>query len=134
MAAQHEASSNSPTGDLEAMRLKLERDKHDLEVRKFEADQLKRELEARKLQEEVHEFQRPWYVKPAYVGPLSTVTIAIVGGLIAFGTDVFKSNVLTLRKDRDELTQSVSVLRQAQTKLSDEIRSTNQPHNCRRAA
>jgi len=52
------------------------------------------------------------------LGPIATITIAIVGGLIAFGTDVFKSSVFALRSERDLLSQSVKDLSAAKAKLS----------------
>src|ERR1700722_5546472 len=113
--------ANNADGDgLEIQKLQLEREKLAFEVRKFDEDQAKRELESTKLKEEVRELRRPWYQRPSYLGPIATITVAIIGGLIAFGTDVFKSNVVALRSERDQLSQNVKDLGSAKTKLSAE--------------
>lgn len=108
----------SDAGALEIQKLKLEQDKLALENRKFEAEQLKREREERKLDEEIIDLRRPWYRKSAYLGPLSTIVVAIVGGVIAFGTDVFKSNVITISSERNQLAQKVKELSSLKAELS----------------
>jgi hypothetical protein len=120
MDTQPEPSSlaSAAAGDLDAQKLTLERDKLAFEIRKFESDQTNRKLEARKLAAEVLQLRRPWYWKAAYLGPLSTITVAIVGGLIASGTDFLKDDVIKINKDRDKLSQDVQGLRSIQTQLS----------------
>jgi hypothetical protein len=104
--------------DFESQKLQLEKDKLAFEIRKFDEDQTKREREAAKLEEEIRELRRPWYQKPSYLGPLATFTVAIIGGTIAFGTDVFKSNVFGLRNERNQLSRSVHDLNSDKTRLS----------------
>ena len=113
-----DVSRGDNTGGLEAQKLQLERDKLAFEIRKFDADEVKRQNEAAKLAEKVRELRRPWYQKPAYIGPLATITVAVVGGFIAFGTDVFKSNVIALRGERDQLSKAVNDLGSAKARLA----------------
>src|ERR1035441_6067638 len=90
---------------LEEQKLALERGKFEFQIRSWEADAIKRKLEAEKAQEEVNELRKPWFKKASYLGPIATITIAVAGGLIAFGTDVFKSKVTDLIQKRDDLTK-----------------------------
>ncbi len=111
------------TPDFEKRKLKLEKEKLAFEKRKFDADEERRNLEAAKLREEVRETRKAWYRKPAYLTPVTTVIVAVIGGSIAFGTDVLKSNVVALRKERQELSPIVEALQKDYKTLSTEIRS-----------
>jgi hypothetical protein len=103
------------TSSLENDRLDLEKEKLAFDVRKFDADESKRKLEAEKLSEELRDLRRPWYKKPSiFLGPLSTVIVAIIAGIIAFGTDVLKMNVAALINKKMELSAE-------NRKLSEEI-------------
>jgi hypothetical protein len=106
--------------DVEIQKLRLERDRLAFETRKFDEDRPRREQELAKLSEEIRELRRPWYQRPSYLGPLATICVALVGGMIAFGTDVFKSNVIALRSERNHLAQSVRGLTSEKSKLSAE--------------
>jgi hypothetical protein len=99
-----------PPKSLDVQKHELEKAKLEFEVRKFDADQSKRQWELEKLIEEVREIKKKWFLKPDYLGPTSAVIVAIIGGSIAFGTDIFKSNVVKLVAERDTLKRSVSTL------------------------
>lgn len=115
--------------DFEQQNLQLEKDRLAFEIRKFDADQTKRQCEVEKLEEEIRELRRPWYKKAAYLSPIAAITVAIIGGMIAFGTDVFKSNVLALRSERDQLSQSVKDLTSAKNTLTAENDKLSRDNN-----
>ena len=119
--------------DFETQKLQLEKDKLAFEIRKYDEDQTKREREAAKLELEISELRRPWYKKPSHFGPLVTVSVMIIGGIIAFCTDVFRTNVFALRKERDLLSQSVRDLSSDKKKLSGDNATLRTAENLLRA-
>ena len=75
-------------------------------------------LTEEKLRQEVLDLRRPWYQKN--FGPIANIAIAVTAGLLAFGTDVFKSNISALLSERKQLARSVADLRFGKTNLSAE--------------
>src|SRR5438477_1921302 len=79
----------------------LDRARYELELRKFEADAETRRLNALKLHEELNELRKPWFTRasaaPAYV----TILVALVGGFLAFGTNLLKSNISELKRSNE---------------------------------
>jgi hypothetical protein len=122
MAGSQTDSRSGIQGELDASeKLRLDRDKLSFERQKYDEEATKRRLEAEKLEQEIRDLKRPWYGKPSYLQPLATLLVAIVGGVIAFGTDVFKSNLLTLQREREKLQAENEVLQGQAQSLSARI-------------
>ena len=109
--------------DLERQKFALEKCKLKLELQKYDDDKATRDLAREKAQEELRDLKKPWWKKPAYLSPMATIMVAIVGGLIAFGTDALKSNLPRLLSERQELSKKNMELRSKSSQLSDQIKA-----------
>jgi hypothetical protein len=86
----------------------------------FEEEREKPALEVSKLEYETRRLGKPWYLDPFYLGPISTIAVALVGGLIAPGTNAFNRNILSLRMQRETLAEEAHSLTTLQARLIHE--------------
>jgi hypothetical protein len=104
------AKAAEVSASLEAEKLSFERERLEFERLKFAAEQAKRGKEIEKLDEEILEFRRPLWKKSSSIGALATIGVAVIAGFLAFGTDIFKSNIGSLVTDRSRLQKAVAQL------------------------
>jgi len=110
--------------DFELQKFAFEREKLEFEKLKFAAEQTKRTKEIEKIDEEIQEYRRPLLRKASSLGAIATICVAIIAGILTFGTDIFKSNIRSLLADRSKLQKAVAKLtleEQSLTKNTDEL-------------
>ena len=89
--------------EIDALKVALDERRLEFEIRKYEDDKEAREISLEKAREDLRSGKRPFYGNPAYLGPLATICVALLGGFFAFGTNLLNSDVLKLKADRDAL-------------------------------
>ncbi len=94
--------------EIEERKLALDERRLAFEVRQYDDSAASRSLADEKAREELNDLKRPFYKKPAYLTPLATICAVVAGGLITFGTDVFKSKISDLHSQLTSLKTSVS--------------------------
>jgi hypothetical protein len=90
-------------GDLDSRKLALDERRLEFEVSKYEQERGRRELDLEKAREELNALKRPFYKNPAYLGPLATICVAVLGGFFAFGTNLLNRNVVSLGDQKKHL-------------------------------
>jgi hypothetical protein len=95
---------------VEQEKLSLEREKLALDRSKFAAEEAKRSKEIEKLDEEIRELKRPIFRKASSMAAVATISVAVIAGGLTFGTDLFKSNILSLIAERTNLKKTVAQL------------------------
>jgi hypothetical protein len=123
-----DAASQSPVpiSDIEAQKLDLEKEKLAFEKLKFEAERSKREKDLEKLDQEIREYKLPIWRKSSSIGAIATIFVALVAGLLTFGTDIFKSNIRSLIADRSKLKAAVVRLTVEQSALRSNAEALRQ--------
>jgi hypothetical protein len=89
--------------DVASRQISLDERKFEFEVKKYDEERSKRSAELKKLKLDVQEAKRPFYTKAAYLAPLATISVAILGGIFALSTDALKEGVNKLRRDKASL-------------------------------
>jgi hypothetical protein len=109
--------------DLEFRKLSLEEKKFAFEVQKHSEEKPLKDLEREKTAAELGELKKPWWRKAPYLAPVATISVAIVGGILAFGTDLLKSNVPKLLQQRQQLVDTNAALQKKETELAGQIQN-----------
>jgi hypothetical protein len=123
LAGAPPAENTSVPDDIETRKLALEERRLDFEIRQYDDGNGLRKKQLSKLDQEIADLKRPFYRNPAYLTPVATILVALISGFIAFGTDLLKSNIASLVRERSNLQNQVQFLKNDQSRLDQTNRA-----------